>query len=160
MKKRTKIKLKNRYGSNETYQTESWHTKEFQENPDIAPKTFRQPPNRYEEHFLAKLDGRSRAAQILRQSFDEITSDLGGAAGLSHVQLTLIERFCFLEFILRMKELKMAEASNNGQKDKNFGSWVQSLNALVGLAKVVGLERRAKQVTNLCDYVISKKKKH
>lgn len=158
LKKGTKLKIKNRYNQDETYSTDDWHKPEYEDDPDNAPKTFRQPPKRYEQHFLSKMDGRSRAYVLLKESFDEITSDLGGAEGLSHVQLTLIERFCFLEFILRMKELKMAE-SPNGQKDGNFGSWVQSLNALVGLAKTVGLERRAREVTSLQSYIKQKKKK-
>jgi hypothetical protein len=158
MRKRAKLKLKNRYGSNEVYATDNWHKSEYEEDPDNAPKTFRQPPNRYEEHFLAKLDGRSRAAQILRQSFDEITSDLGGVEGLSHVQLCLVERFCFLEFMLRKKELEMAVSNKNGERDKSMGSWVQSLNSLVGLAKAIGLERRAKHIESLQTYIRQKKK--
>jgi hypothetical protein len=35
-------------------------------------------------------------------------------------------------------------------------SWTQSINAMIGLAKTIGLERRAKQVANLRDYVKSK----
>jgi hypothetical protein len=157
-KKRAKLKIKNRYGSNETYQTENWHKSEYEDDPDNAPKTFRQPPDKYERHFLAKLDGRSRAAQILRQSFDEITSDLGGVESLSHIQLCLVERFCFLEFLLRKKELEMAQSNKNGERDKAMGSWVQSLNSLVGLAKAIGLERRARKVESLESYIKNRKK--
>ena len=155
-KRKKKVKLKN--AEQQAYKTENWHEPEYDDDPDNAPKIFRQPPTRYESYFLAKMDKRSRAYQILSDSFNEITNDLGGAESLSHVQLCLVERFCFLEFILRMKELRMAE-STNGDKDKNFGSWVQSLNALVGLAKTIGLTRVPRHIESLQTYIKQHKKK-
>jgi len=155
-KKRKKVKLKN--SEQRAYQTENWNEPKYEDDPDSKPAIFRNPPTKYETNFLAKMDKRSRAYQLLHESFSEITNDLGGAESLSHVQLTLIERFCFLEFVLRMKELRMTESSN-GKKDVNFGSWVQSLNALVGLAKTIGMTRVPKHVESLESYIKQRKKK-
>ena len=60
--------------------------------------------------------------------------------------------------MLRKKELEMAE-STNGDKDKNFGSWVQSLNALIGLSKTIGMTRVPKHVESLQSYIKKRKKK-
>jgi len=153
--KKTKIKLSKQHSK--AFQVENWNDKKYEDDPDSKPAIFANPPTQYEQHFLAKMDKRSRSYQLLKDSFDEITADRGGPEQLSHVQLCLIEKFCFLEFMLRMKELKMAESPTN-EKDGNFGSWVQSLNALIGLAKTVGLERRAKTVASLETYIKQKKK--
>lgn len=151
IKKGTKLKLKNRYGT--PYQTEDWNDPKYLDDPDIKPEIFRQPPKKYETNFLAKMDKRSQAYQLLKESFDEITADRGGVEQLSHVQLCLIEKFCFMEFLLRKKELEMAESNKNGKRDKNFGSYVQWLNCMIGLSKVVGLERQAKKITSLQSYI-------
>jgi hypothetical protein len=141
------------------FEQEDWHKEIYEEDPDNAPKLFMNAPKKYEKHFLDKLDKRGQCYNLLKTSFDEITNDLGGEETLSHVQLTLIERFCFMEFVLRLKEIEMAKPYEDGDKEK-FGkqvaSWTQSINAMIGLAKTIGLERRAKQVANLRDYVKSK----
>lgn len=150
---REKPKLHNRH--QKAYAVEDWQNSQTASDSGL----HRNPPTKasYEQHFLAKMDKRSRAYVLLKQSFDEITADRGGADTLSHVQLTLIERFCFLEYILRLRELQMAEPGSNSERDKHIGSWVQSLNALVGLGKAIGLERRARQVTSLQTYIKRKK---
>lgn len=111
-------------------------------------------PKKYKVGFLQKMDGRTEACKMLRSSFNEILSDLGGSESLSHVQLCLVERFCFLEFVLRRLEYKIANEPK--QSSKLLARWVQSLNSLVGLGKSIGLERRAKKIDSLQSYV----KKH
>jgi len=154
--KKTGIKLHDRHAK--AFQVENWNDPKYIDDPDSKPKIFRNPPKRYEQHFLAKMDKRSVAYQVLHESFSEIVQDRGGVESLSHIQLALIEKFCFLEFMLHKKELEMAESNNKGMRDKNFGSYCQWLNCLIGLSKSVGLERRAKTVASLETYIKQKKK--
>jgi len=115
------------------------------------------PPNKYESGFLQKMDKRSISYVELNTAYQEIMDDMGGTEALSHVQVCLAERFCFLEFILRTIESKIA--TNPKKSEYLLGKWIQGLNSLSGLAKTIGLERRRKSVVNLQDYVAGKKKR-
>jgi len=108
-------------------------------------------PKKYKVGFLQKMDGRTEACKMLRSSFNEIISDLGGVDNLSHIQICLCERFTFLEFVLRRLEYRIANEPK--QSSKLLARWVQSLNSLVGLGKSIGLERRAKKVPSLEKYI-------
>ena len=114
-------------------------------------------PAKCEAGFLKELDKRSVTFAQLNTAYREVMSDMGGQEGLSHVQVCLAERFCFLEFVLRGIELKIAQ--NPDDSTLLLGRWIQGLNSLSGLSKTIGLERRAKKVVNLKEYVAEQKKK-
>lgn len=110
-------------------------------------------PERFTPGYLARLDGRTTIAADLRARWDEITSDLGGADRLSYAQRSLIERALWLEHWLSVQERALAA----GQYDAfDAGKWTQACNALQGILKTIGLERRTKDVTSLSDYIASK----
>jgi len=115
------------------------------------------PPDKYEAGFLKTLDERTVAFRQLNDAYQEVMDDMGGQAGLSHVQVCMAERFCFLEFVLRGIEHKIA--TNPKESEVLIGRWVQAINSLSGLAKTIGLERRRKSTINLQEYVAGKKKK-
>ncbi len=135
-------------------QFENWEDAKYKDDPDSIPKKFKRAPKRYQTGFLAKLDGRFITYKELKSSFDEVTGDLGGAEGLSHVQVCLVERFVFLEFVLRQIEQRIATEPKKSAK--LISRWVQALNSLIGLGRVVGLERRARKVASLQAYVKGK----
>lgn len=115
-------------------------------------------PTRYEKGFLSRLDGRTEIARELRAAFDEIVADQGGVDGLSHVRRSLVERFCWLEAVLRSLELRIAEA-DKAETAELLSRWIQGLNSLTGLARTLGLERRARKVDDLRSYVASKSRR-
>jgi len=96
-------------------------------------------PPRYEPGFLEKLDRRTEIFKVLRRSFTQIASDLGGEEELSHIQHALVERFVFLEATLTKIEHDMA---TNPDGSEQFSRWVQAVNSLTGLAKTLGIQRR------------------
>lgn len=106
---------------------------------------------KYEPGFLQTLDGRLEVAKILNSAFDEVTDDMGGKDSLCHTQLALAERFVFLEYVLRRIETRIA--LNPKKSGKLLSRWIQGLNSLNGLAKVIGLKRNAKKVQCLESYV-------
>ncbi len=134
---------------------EDWHKEEYEEDPDNAPKYFQKPPKKYETNFLQKLDRRTASYQILNDGFNEVVSDMGGLDGLSHVQKSLAERYIFLEFVLRNVEKQMAR--NPKKSEELLSRWIQGLNSLTGLARTIGLHRKAKKIDSLQSYVRSKK---
>ena len=109
------------------------------------------PPRQFEPQWLTALDGRTAIAQEMRRRFDEVASDLGGADSLSYLQRSLLSRYLFAEFWIQQREQEMAEG-----QEVDIGKLVQASNNLVGLANKLGLERRAKDVPNLADYLAAK----
>ena len=106
-------------------------------------------PERFRQGWLHSLDGRLSLARELRQRYQELTDDLGGADQLSYQRRTLAERAVWLEYHLSRQEQALAE----GGEDFNAGQWVQSCNALVGLLKTLGLDRAARDVPTLAEYL-------
>jgi hypothetical protein len=118
-------------------------------------------PPEYAPGFIAKLDGRTEVAHVLKQRFDCIASDLGGEAELSHFQRSLVERAVFLEAVLQDMEHTLATASKATNGDKAaakatsadlIGKWVQATNAYVGLCARLGLKRQ-KRTVDLRTYI-------
>lgn len=96
---------------------------------------------KFQAGFLSTLDGRTDLAKALRANYDEIIADIGGKEETSHVKNALVECFVWLEAILQSIEHEMA----NGQisKTEAVSRWVQCVNSLVGLGKVLGIERKS-----------------
>lgn len=97
-------------------------------------------PAKFKTGFLAALDKRTDLAKALRANFDEIVADVGGIEDVGHVKASLIERFCWLEAILQTLEHQMA--TGQIERSEALGKWIQAVNSLSGLAKVLGVERR------------------
>lgn len=108
-------------------------------------------PAKYEPGFLGELDQRSLVYRELRNAYNEIVSDAGGEDDLTHAQLSLIERFVFLEAVLRTWENEIATKPK--ESDHLVGKWTQGVNALQGLAKVIGLKRQIKKAVSLKSYL-------
>ncbi|MBA4411588.1 MAG: hypothetical protein C0397_19495 [Odoribacter sp.] len=134
---------------------EDWQKPIYEEVPETKPVKFQKPPKRYEQNFLARLDGRTENYKTLVSAYNNVMSDLGGEDNLSHVQHSLVERFVFLEFV--MKHLEKRIVQNPKKREVILSRWIQGLNSLSGLARTIGLERRAKKIQSLQTYVREKK---
>jgi hypothetical protein len=108
-------------------------------NGKHKPQTL---PAKFKAGFLSELDKRTDLARALRANYNDIVLDIGGPADVGHVKAALIERFVWLEAILQTLEHEMAQ----GKIDKSaaLGKWIQAVNSLSGLAKVLGVERKAR----------------
>lgn len=102
--------------------------------PQTLPATFK-------AGFLADLDKRTELAKTLRANYDAIVTDIGGAEDVGHVKGSLVERFVWLEAILQTIEHDLVNGSID--KAEALGRWIQAVNSLAGLAKVLGVERKA-----------------
>jgi len=112
-------------------------------------------PTKFEQNFLAKLDGRYELAKELKSCYAELTDDLGGVEGLSNVKKSLCERFVWLESIMRSIEIQIAE-SKQREAAELLGKWIQAVNSLTGIGRSLGLERKIRKVESLEGYVQSK----
>ena len=103
--------------------------------------------------YLDRLDGRTSIAVTMRGRWQAMTDDLGGVDQLSYSQRSLVERALWLEHWLAVQE----EALASGQYEVfDAGKWTQACNSLMGILKTLGIERRAKDVTDLQSYLRQK----
>lgn len=106
------------------------------------------PPARYNQGWLADLDGRTTIGQQMAELWQQMTDDLGGADRLSLAQQMLIERSLWLHHWLRQQELSLA---SGGEFD--VGKHAAATNSLQGVLAKLGIERRARDVGDLADYL-------
>lgn len=108
------------------------------------------PPNRFQQGWLDRLDGRYALARDLRDRFQALTDDLGGAANLSYAQRALAEHALWLDHWLHQQERALAEGRNS---DFDVGRWTQGLNALSGVLTKLGLKRVPRDVPDLSQWL-------
>ena len=113
--------------------------------------TTKTPPKNFNTGWLSELDGRTAIAQELRARYAAFTNDLGGVDRLSYAQRSLVERALHLEYWLAQQERALIEGA-----DFDVGKWTQAANALQGILTKLGLDRQAKDVPNLHDYLAQK----
>ena len=116
------------------------------------PKLDAIPP-KFAPGYLDRLDGRTAIAVDMRHRWQQITADLGGEDRLSYAQRSLVERALWLEHWLAVQERALADG-DYGAFDA--GRWTQACNSLQGILKTLGIERRAKEVTDLQTYLRQK----
>jgi hypothetical protein len=109
-------------------------------------------PGTYVAGFLQTFDQRSVLFSELNGAFVETVDDLGGTASLSHLSLGLVERYIFVEFMVRNLERRMLQ--DEAMARKLFRRWRTASGILLSLAKTLGLERRVKESQhNLTTYI-------
>jgi hypothetical protein len=83
--------------------------------------------------------------RVLKSRYSALCCDLGD--DLSYMQSTLAQRVIHLQARIEAMEEGMIAG-----KAINVGQYLNCINSLVGLARTLGIERRAKDVT-LQDYI-------
>lgn len=109
--------------------------------PRYVPKA-KAVPDRYSAGWIESLDGRYALARSIRARFAAVAADLGGIEQLSYQQRSLIERALFLEAHIAQHEQALASG-----EEVDGGQWTASLNSLVGLWRLLGIERKQKPVS-------------
>lgn len=103
-------------------------------------------PDDYSADWLTKLDKRTKVARAVVARIKELESDAGGAESLSTVRRSLIRHAAWLDAIVESHELRLAAG-----QEVDTGAYTQSLNSLLGLYRLIGLERRARKTESLRD---------
>lgn len=111
---------------------------------DRSPKIMATIPDRYSPDFADRLDGRTLVARTIRERIETIESDMGGAESLSHARRSLIRRTVWLEAVIEHSEQKLAAGEGI-----DLGGHTQAINTLIGLYRLLGLERRQRPVKRL-----------
>lgn len=110
-------------------------------------------PGRYENDWLSKLDGRTRLAQAARQRMGQLVADLGGADAISYQERSICKRIVWLETMIEHRESQLARG-----EDIDESRHAANINTLVGLLRSIGLQRRARDVPTLHEYLRQKQR--
>jgi len=103
-------------------------------------------PDRYSPDFAERLDKRTSIAKAIRARIEAIETDMGGADSLSHARRSLVRRVVWLEAIVEHSEQKLAAGEGI-----DLGGHTQAINTLLGLYRLLGLERRQRPAKRLRD---------
>lgn len=107
-------------------------------------------PDKFEQGFLETLDGRTEIAKAMRERYQAMTNDLGGADRLSYAQRSLVERALWLEYWCAHQERNLAGGQLAGF---DVGKWTQAANSLQGIYSKLGLQRVAQQAPGIGELI-------
>ncbi len=107
-------------------------------------------PKRYKVGFLEKLDNRSHSYKMLSAAYEEIMEDVD-AGSLTHTRTVLIERFVFMEFLIRSLEYRFIKHPKKMMNQVH--NFIRMTDSLARLSKIIGLKRPTKKVTSLSTYI-------
>jgi hypothetical protein len=117
-------------------------------------------PAKYQEDFMTQLDRRTEVYALLNTSYQNIVIDLGGKDSMSHIKHSLVERFIFMEFRLRQLEQQIIACEKIKKAAYLQKRWNGLVRSFIPLARLLGLERKAKQIESLQSYVKKDRKKN
>lgn len=103
-------------------------------------------PEQYSPDFMSRLDKRTVLGRSVLERYGAVMSDLGGEEALSTIKRSLVRRFTWYEVMIEGMECRAASG-----EDIDIGSWTQLTNSWLGIARLLGLERRQKPVESLHD---------
>jgi hypothetical protein len=103
-------------------------------------------PEKYQRGFLVRMDAREVLTRQLQAAYIAIVEDTGGPDAQTHLRLALVERAVFLEFQLQKWERELLAGKAPAD---TISRWIQAINAMLGLAKTLGLNRS--KLTNAID---------
>jgi hypothetical protein len=103
-------------------------------------------PPKYSPDFMNRLDKRTVLGHAVVARYQAIISDLGGIEALSNIKLSLVRRFTWFEVMIEGMECRAAAGEG-----VDIGSWTQLTNSWLGIARMLGLERRPRPMERLHD---------
>lgn len=101
-------------------------------------------PERYSPDFMDRLDRRTVLGRSVLEKYTAILQDLGGEDSLATIRRSMVRRFTWFEVMIEGMECRAAQG-----EEVDIGAWTQLTNTWLGLAKTLGLERRAKKTRTL-----------
>jgi hypothetical protein len=103
-------------------------------------------PDTYSGDWLKRLDKRTKVARAVMDRIADLEADAGGVESLSAARRSLIRHAAWLDAVVESHEMRLA-----GGTELDVGAYTQSLNSLLGLYRLIGLERKQRSVRRLQD---------
>ena len=122
--------------------------------PEKGPRTKLIPEGKlpvcWSPRFLEQADGRFGLVKAVRERVERLKQDSGAAS----IQQELIcSRVGFISLLLETQETRALE---DGKLPESMGTYLQAVNCLVGLLRVLGMEKHARDVGDLKSYLAEK----
>lgn len=114
----------------------------------VSTKLMATLPDSYSSEWLAKLDKRTKIAKAVLARIDALEADAGGSDNLTAARRSLIRHAAWLDAIVDSHELRLASG-----EQLDVGAYTQALNSLLGLFRLLGLERKARPVRRLREHM-------
>jgi hypothetical protein len=115
------------------------------------PKIGRQIGPYSRRHRLAKLDGRTKEAALLRETRARLVAHVGGSP--SAVQAELIERAAQLTLKVAQLDAKLDAGAMTDHDHRHYLAWS---NTLTRTLAHLGLKAAAERAPSLADYLAAK----
>lgn len=110
-------------------------------------------PAKYAPDFMERLDKRTVLGKAVLDRYHAILVDLGGEDALTNIKRSLVRRFTWFEVMIEGMECRAAAG-----EAIDIGTWSQLTNSWLGIARLLGLERRTKRAQSLHEYMADKGK--
>jgi hypothetical protein len=103
-------------------------------------------PEKYSPDFMDRIDRRTVLGKAVVERYQRVVADLGGEENLTTIKQSLVRRLTWFEVMIEGMECRAAAGEG-----VDVGSWSQLTNSWLGIARMLGLERRARTVRTLRD---------
>lgn len=108
-------------------------------------------PDSYSGDWLMKIDKRTKTARAVLGRIGELEADAGGAESLTAARRSLIRHAAWLDAIVDSHEIRLVAGDTI-----DTGAYTQALNSLIGLYRLIGLERKTKRARSLGEIIEGK----
>jgi len=112
-----------------------YESKTGRTNGSHKPK---QPPQKFEVGIIDRMDSRTTLAKSMKQSRDSLLQKMGGEA--TQEKQELAELFVVSKVMLQNQGFDLLTGS---VEKAEVSKWTQSLNAFMGLARMLGIENQS-----------------
>lgn len=103
-------------------------------------------PDKYSPDFMDRLDKRTVLGRAVVDRYEAVIGDLGGETNLTTIKRSLVRRFTWFEVMIEGMECRAAAG-----EELDIGSWTQLTNSWLGIARLLGLERKSRPTRSLRD---------
>lgn len=107
-------------------------------------------PPKYTPDFMDRLDRRTVLGKAVVDRYQAILADLGGESNLTAIKRSLVRRFTWFEMMIEGQECRAAAGEG-----VDIGTWTQLVNSWLGIARLLGLERKARTTRTLREHMRS-----
>jgi hypothetical protein len=125
------------------------------ELPDVAreqaSKLLSRIPADFRGDFMTIIDRNTPVGQAMHDRCAMVVTDLGGDDNLSTVKRSTARDWAGLDVLVESLLCRLAAG-----EEIDAGSLVQLMNTKTGIARMLGLDRRPKQVRSLAEYMAGK----
>jgi len=101
-------------------------------------------PQKYSPDFIDRLDKRTVLGHAVVARYQAIVNDLGGDEALTNIKRSLVRRFIWFETMIEGMECRAAAGEG-----VDIGCWTQLTNSWLGIARMLGLERKSRPIRRL-----------